>query len=266
MIKFLEKSGLREKIDAFFGLHVYRDLERGAFNIKDGVQLASSGEVDIRLESAGGHVIDAYDEPNLNRILSEISVKLHDIFEPLYRGGEGLVASTRTDYPKGGYNVLPSSGEATWVVRIASEELYREMSQEVFEQIREVVREIVERHGKEKVEVSVRKRAGYRPVVHRDPELVELSAETAEEVLPDARRVPGTIMGGEDFAFYLEDLRGRQIHGTFMMVGGANPEKGIPLGKHHAEDFRIDPEILQELAAIHVTSVHRAIEHFQSKK
>ena len=73
--------------------------------------------------------------------------------------------------------------------------------------------------------------------------------------LPISTLKEETIMGGEDFNFYMEELRGRQIPGVFMMVGGANEKAGIERGDHHTPDFRVDPKVLQEMSAIHASFV-----------
>ena len=152
------------------------------------------------------------------------------------------------------------------MVRIASEE-YKKVSHDVIKTIEQVVAEVVAKHDKDKkIGVTINKRAGYRPVTHRDPELVDLSAQAAQKMIPNAQRIEQTIMGGEDFTFYLEQLGGREIPGTFTMVGGANKERGIPQGPHHTPNFRIDPDVLQELAAIHVATAQKSIEHFRNKQ
>ncbi|KKU13923.1 MAG: N-acyl-L-amino acid amidohydrolase [Candidatus Magasanikbacteria bacterium GW2011_GWC2_45_8] len=104
------------KIDAFFGAHVMREMPRGIVNVKEGVQLASSGEVDIKLKTKGGHIMNAFEVPNLHLIFSEITMRLSEVFKPLYEKNEALVASARTAYGGTGYNVLPAEAKATWVV------------------------------------------------------------------------------------------------------------------------------------------------------
>jgi metal-dependent amidase/aminoacylase/carboxypeptidase family protein len=96
---------------------------------------------------------------------------------------------------------------------------------------------------------------GYRPIVHRDASLVKLAREVAAQVLEKPVFDDEFMPGGEDFSFYLEELRGKQIPGAFMIVGGVNPEKGIPKTAHHSPKFRIDPDVLKEMAGINVAFV-----------
>lgn len=268
MIKFLEKEGLREDISAFFGLHVYGELERGETKVRDEVQSASSGEVDITLRGPGGHIMNVYEHPDLQSVFSSINLRLKEAFRPLYEDRKALVASARTKYAGSGYNVLPAEAESTWVVRVA-DPLYRKISKDIVERIRatvdEAVREETERTSGE-IEVGIKRRLGYRPVIHRDPELVELARRSAEESIEGYKgNDDGLMMGGEDFSFYLEKFRGREIPGVFVMVGGASPEKGFPKTSHHSPTFRVDPGAIEDMASLYATFSVEAMEHFRSK-
>jgi len=255
MIKKLEELGIRKNIEAFFGQHVTPSFEMGKVNIKEGIQVASSGEIDITLKTKGGHVADVYEIPNVNRIFSEINTKLYDIFEPLFKKNQSIVANTRVDYPRGGYNIVPSEGKSTWVVRISSEN-YKKISKDVLQQIKEVVTSTVEKYSnKDEVSVKIDTRLGYRPIVHRDPALVNIVRDSAKQVIKDATLTDNFLAAGEDFSFYPEDFRGKQIPGAFAMVGSANPENGFPIMNHHTNNFKVDPDVLKDMASLHVAFV-----------
>lgn len=263
MIRFLQKSGLREKTGAFFGLHVRADMERGRINIKEGIQMASSGEVDIILKGPGGHIMNAYELPNLHLIFSEITAKLSNTFRELDKQKKALVASARTIYSGSGYNVLPAEANSTWVVRVASS-LYKEISSEIIDDIRGVVSQIVEKYAPAgEVKIEIKPRPGYRPVIHRSQELVDIAAKTAQKIVKECKRSEELEMGGEDFSFYLEKLQGKEIPGVFLMVGAANTAKGIPPVPHHSPEFRIDPEVMKDLAALYAVFSAEAMLHLK---
>ncbi len=258
MIKFLEREGLRDQIKAFFGLHVMRKLERGTINLKEGVEMASSGEINIKLTGPGGHIMNAYELPNLHIIFSKITLRLSEIFKPLADKKEALVASSATTY-NGEYNVLSSEADSTWVIRVTSPN-YKEISSQITEEIKRVISEVL---AEEKVEgevvVDIKRQPGYRPLVHRDPELVKLARNLAGEVIDNLKVEENVLLGGEDFAFYLEKLRDKEIPGTFMMVGAANSEKGIIPGSHHTPDFKIDQKVITDLAALYSNLAVKAL-------
>ena len=87
MVQALERLGLRDEIKAFFGQHVFRSSERGKINVKEGVLNASSGDFKIMLSGAGGHIMNAYEQPNLNSIFSEVTMRLEEYFRPQSQEG-----------------------------------------------------------------------------------------------------------------------------------------------------------------------------------
>lgn len=271
IVKFLDKKGLRNEIGAFLGLHVYSDLERGSVMLKEGVQTTSSGEVDIRLKGPGGHVINIYESPDLNNVFSRINVRLKEVFRPFYERQEALVGATREKFVGSGYNVLPAEGESTWVIRVASP-LYKEISEGILDQIKLVVQEEVKKEmekvdsSKGEVKVEIERRHGYRPVISRDPKLAMILEKSGQEVIEKFKVNKELIMGGEDFSFYLEEFKGREIPGVFMMVGAANSEKGIPKVSHHSPDFKIDQGVIKDLAAVHSAFTIKTFDYLKQKK
>lgn len=263
MAREMERKGWRKNINAFLGLHVMTELDRGQVNALEGVALASSGEVDITLRGKGGHIINAYEQPNLHVMFSDLTLRLDALFRQRAQTEKTLVASARTTYEGSGYNVLAASGTSTWVIRVASEK-YRTISAEILATIRRIVEEVIAKHDTSKsITATLQRRPGYRPVIHRDPTLVAVAEQSADMALGHAVNARKLIPAGEDFSFYLENLRGQEIPGVFMMVGAANPKKGIPLGPHHSPNFRIDPDVVQELSALHVAFTLNAIRHFR---
>jgi amidohydrolase len=258
--------GEKGKIDAFFGAHVMREMPRGFVNVKEGVQMASSGEVDIKIKTSGGHIMNAYELPNLHLIFSEITLKMSEAFKSLYEKKEALVASARTSYEGKGYNVLPAEADATWVVRVAST-LWPQMAPEIYSKMKTIVREVVNKYTKlGNADVDITPRVGYLPVIHAHPKLVELAAKSSEQVISNCQNVPQVLMGGEDFSHYLVEYKGRAIPGVYVMVGAANPEKNIPLGPHHAPDFRVDREVMSDLDSLYVTFALNAIRYYKEHK
>jgi len=266
IVKFLEEQGLRDKIKAFFGLHVAAELERGKILLKEGTQLASSGEITVALKGPGGHVLNLYETPDLHEIFSKITVRIKEEFRSLYEEQQALVGSTRTDYKGSGYNIMPAEGESTLVVRVLSPE-YKKMSDRIAADIEKIVDEVVNgAKDHEKIDVEVKRIAGYRPVIHRDPELVKIAADSSEQVIDNLEILEKHKFAGEDFSYYLEKFRGKQIPGVFLNVGAVNPENGYPRADHHKPDFKIDPDTMQDLAALYANLSVNSINYFKNKE
>ena len=88
------------------------------------------------------------------------------------------------------------------------------------------------------------------PPVLNDPAMAELAAGAAAEVVgPEhvVTRIPAPNMGGEDFAFYLE-----QVPGAFLFLSSSDPAKGTDL-PHHSPRFDVDESVLWKGAALYVS-------------
>ena len=71
-----------------------------------------------------------------------------------------------------------------------------------------------------------------------DPEKTEKLVKIAKGLFKNIEFMESPIMGGEDFAYYLQE-----VSGTFVFMGGANKKKGIH-SKLHTPDFIIDEKAL----------------------
>ena len=83
-----------------------------------------------------------------------------------------------------------------------------------------------------------------------DPAMAELAAGAAAEVVgPEhvVTRIPAPNMGGEDFAFYLE-----QVPGAFLFLSSSDPAKGTDR-PHHSPRFDVDESVLWKGAALYVS-------------
>lgn len=282
MIKFLEKEGLREKIKSFLGLHLFTQLERGQVLLSDDIQMAGSGFVDVKLKSGGGHGININTSPDIDSILSEIKLKLNDAFIHYWESGEALVASMGPKVETKADNVMLSEGGRTYVLRITSHD-YKRITMDINKTIKDMVENIVKENieksklraiamGEMKndkdtaVEIEIEVKHNYRPVIHRDANLVNIASETVKEIVGNKyQRINKSLMASEDFSFYLEKLRGKQIPGIFLMIGAANSEKGIHKVPHHSPDFKFDTEVIKDLSAIYTNFSLKVIEFFSKQ-
>lgn len=85
---------------------------------------------------------------------------------------------------------------------------------------------------------------GYPPVVNHDAETEHIMASAEKVVVVETVETVEPIMGGEDFAYYLEE-----IPGAFFFTGAKNPvwEEVYP---HHHPKFDIDERALRIAANV----------------
>jgi amidohydrolase len=283
MVRFLEKSGLRQEIKAFFGQHVFSPLERGQILLADDMQMAGSGFFDLKVRAKGGHGSEAKILPDLDFILSDIKIKVSQAMEKYWEEDSAVVESMGPKISKPvADNTLLSEGGRTWILRIKSPE-FKNISEEAYAEIRRIITESINDHvaavkGRAElkglptdgenmtVEVEMKIRPNYRPVFHRDENLVKLADQSAGQSLDKYQRINQGIMGSEDFSFYLESFRDRQIDGVFVLVGAANSAAGYEKAAHHSPDFRFDPAALSDMSTLHTMFTLNCLEYLKNKK
>jgi len=100
-----------------------------------------------------------------------------------------------------------------------------------------------------RAEADVQYRFGY-PALVNDPAMTELVRGVAREIVGPEKtieREPG--MGGEDMAYFLQE-----VPGCFFRIGSRNPERGLVYG-HHQQRFDIDDEGALPIGVAAVASV-----------
>lgn len=270
MIKALEKMGLRDKINAFFALHVYSEMERGKILLPKDMLCGSSSSFKLKLEAPGGHASESWKLPNIEKILAHIEARLDDKFgfkgpqseQPRIILEPGL---HKTDSQA--VNILAEKGETSWTLRILLPGLeFKPTRTNIIQELKKIITDEAEPWQEKGAKWTVDYNPGTRPVAFRDPKLVELSEDVTKNILgKDLKIDRQPILGGEDFSYYPEPFsKGmspkKTIPGAMILVGGANPEKGIPLVGHHKPNFKIDEEAVIDMAKIYAEFSRRYLE------
>ena len=226
------------KVDAILSLHTEPTIGSGSIGVRSGVMFAAADNFQITILGEGGHAARPHDSVDAIVVASQVVLALQ------------TVASRRVDplspvvltigKMEGGYrsNVIADRVELEGTVRTLSQS-WRDRIPEIME---ETLSGVVKGLG-----------AGYEfdyelgyPVLSNDESMTDLVRRVGRQVL-GADRVaeierPG--MGGEDFAFYLEKVRG----GMFRL-GTGNEEKHATYPWHHPK-FDIDEDSLPIGAAV----------------
>lgn len=225
-------AGALEGVDSIFGMHVWSDVDSGTVAIEPGPRMASADMFKITLTGKGGHGsaphqgIDAVVAASalVMNLQSAVSRELSPL-EPAVLSVGSLHAGTR-------FNV------------IASEAVLEGTTRSFNPDIREQFPVILERIAKEtaatyRAEASVEYTYGTPPVIN------ELTcSKIAEEAVkklkgPQALASLGKIMGGEDFAEYME-----KIPGAIAFLGVRNPAVGASFPQHHPQ-YNVDEAALE---------------------
>jgi len=218
-------------VDHVIGLHAgYLDatLPVGTIGTRKNELMASMDRFQINIKGNGSH--GAYPEDSRDPIAAagQIITAIQTIKGRNIKATEPVVVSiTRVE---GGYNqnIIPDNVELEGTVRTFDNEL-REFVHNKLEQIATGVGTALG------VEAEVIYDYKYPPVLN-DPAFTENVINSFNEIFPEGTMVESEepLMGGEDFAFYLE-----QVPGTFFFLNNPGKIDGKFHGHHH-EKFDVD--------------------------
>lgn len=226
-LKIIESKAL-DDVEVIFGIHSSSVFPVGTLGIKSGSITAAVDRFEIKLKGFGTHAAHPQQGKDpivaLGALINAIQTIVSRNTDPL---SSGVVSITHVEAGKT-WNVIPETAFLEGTIRtleLNDRKLYEER-----------LREIVEYIGKAyQIDTEVKWIAGPGAVIN-DKEWSDFAKEVAKE--DDINVASSAVsLGGEDFAFYLE-----KIKGTFIQIG-----TGKTYPNHHPK-FQVDPKALSLVA------------------
>jgi amidohydrolase len=213
------------------GQHVMPQLPVGKIGFREGMYMASTDELYIRVIGKGGHA--AMPERLIDPVYmaAHLVVSLQQVVSRMAPPRIPSVISIGRFIAEGVTNVIPNEVLMQGTFRTMNEE-WRE---EAHQRIRKLATELVSSMGGV-CEIEIRK--GY-PYLTNHPELTARMRKAAQTYVGEENVVELDLwMAGEDFAYYAQE-----IPGCFYRLGTRNEERGIVSGVH-TPTFDIDESAL----------------------
>ena len=238
-------SGALEGVGAIFGAHVDRRFLVGEVVAQAGPIAASTDTFRIVLHGAGAHGARPQESADPIVGAAHLIVALQTIvarrLDPALPG----VVTVGTIHSGRASNVIPAQAELEGTIRATSPESRALLCGEV----ERMAHAVAATHG---LRADVHVHAGTPPVVNSS-EAAAWAAQAVQDVLGERALVPfgTTNMGGEDFAFYLEN-----IPGCFLRIG-AREDGGKRIAAHSPEFYPAE-EALFVGAAVLAACARRA--------
>lgn len=238
-------------VERVFGLHVWPQLPVGSFGSRAGVFLAAAGALEITVHGRGGHAA----MPHLTvdpvvvaaKIVTELQTIVSRELDPLHPG----VISITTIQGGHAYNVIPESVQLRGTIRAISTETLQQLQQRV----REIAGGVAAANRCEAH--TTFPGVDYPPTVN-DAQCWNAARQLAVELAgEDQVQELAPTMGGEDFAFYAE-----QVPGCFVALGVRNEDQGAIYSVHHPK-FKVDEDALPLGAALHVAFAMKSLEELR---
>ena len=219
-------DGAMQGVDALFGVHVFPSLPVGTVGVRSGSLTAAAGELEVEVLGEGGHGARPHQSTDAIWIAARVVSGLQEAISRRLDALHPVVVSFGRIEGGKAFNVIADHVRLLGTVRCLDLELHSQLPG----WIEETVQAICKGYGGEA-------RVSYRcisPPVHNDPELTQLLADEAVELLgrPQVEWLEQPSLGAEDFA----ELQ-RDTPSTMFRLGVAGPKGCTPL---HSNTFAAD--------------------------
>ncbi len=244
--KMIEEGAL-DGVDAVFGLHLWQPLPTGSVGIVKGAMMAQPDAFSIIVKGKGGHGSMPHTTVDPILVASHLVVNIQSIVSRNVDPLKPVVVSFGT--VKGGtiYNIIPGEVSLTGTVRTFDSSI-----QSLAEKrLKGIVEETCKTFG---ATAEFEYEKGYPPLVNHEA-MVDLVLEVTSKTLGEDRiQTIDPVMGGEDFAYFLQ-----KVPGAFLFFGMGD---GMEFTHHHPA-FDLDEKALPQ-ATLLMTSL--ALEYLASKQ
>ncbi|MED4202500.1 amidohydrolase [Neobacillus mesonae] len=230
------EDGCLDGVDVIFGTHLWATCPLGEIGYRTGAFMAAPDRFDIKIQGYGGHG----SQPELTKdsiaIAGQLIVNMQQIVSRRVSALDSAVVSICSIEAKNPYNIIADSVNLTGTVRTFKEDMRNHIEKE----IERVVKGTCIAADADYIYQYTR---GYPATVNHKEETEFLAkiAKSAPSVTSVKEYEPQ--MGGEDFAYYLQHVKG-----AFFFTGAGIP--GRERYPHHHPKFDIDERALLTAAQV----------------
>ena len=225
------------KPDYSMAMHVWNDKPVGWYGVTEGPVMAGAQIFEVKITGKGGHGASPHLSVDPIVAVAQIITALQTIVSRNVHPLESAVVSVCKVSAGSAFNIIPQEAVFSGTIRTFKPEI----TDLVLHKFKEIIFNLAQGMGC-KAEIDTQRVT--LPVVN-DLGLCKQMGEVIHKIDPDAV-VDFNLqtMGSEDFSFLMDE-----IPGCFVMVGSANPEKGLVYGHHHPK-FDIDETCLPFAVAL----------------
>lgn len=218
------------KVDYIIGIHQghLADIDHGKIALRDGEMMASMDKFTLKIKGHGGH--GASPQLTIDPIIisAEVLLGLQKIISrELSPVDSGLVSVCKIN---GGFsqNIIPDEVEMVGTARALDEDVRDKIER----RIGEIAEGIAKTYGGS-AEVNYER---FYPVLKNHSQVNDFLREILADALGhDLIDLPKPVMGGEDFAFYLE-----KVPGAYLFLSNLAPNTDGKVYGNHNSKFDLD--------------------------
>ena len=229
--KLMVEQGILKDVNEIYGLHIDPNIPSGTFGVRAGATMAATDRIVITIIGKGGHASTPHLCVDPIVIAAEVIIAIQTIISRKVNPLSPCVVSLCQISGGTTFNVIPDKVKIIGTVRTLAKELRYKMPILIEETIRGIT-------SLNNATYQFEYLKGHPPLNNPQPQvdfihdkIIELfGSKSVEHIDPK--------MGGEDFSYYLE-----KIKGAYVFLGSGNLEKGAsqPL---HSPRFLLDEDVL----------------------
>lgn len=239
------EAGVLEDVAMIFAGHLDRHYKTGTIVVSQGTVNAATDAFYIAIRGQGGHGARPHESTDSVVVGSLMVMAIQTIVSREVDPAFPSVVSVGQFSAGSAPNAIAGEAFLTGTIRAQ----HAEVREQLRKAVARIATSIAELHG---AEVSVEIRSGTPPLTNT-PAMTKLARKAAAEVVgpENVTRLRIANMGGEDFAYFLE-----QVPGCYVRFGSQVPgRQGFPA---HSSRFDFDEEALPTGAAFLATVARRA--------
>jgi amidohydrolase len=225
------EDGCLDGVDVIFGTHLWASEPTGTIQYRTGPIMAAADRFEIDIQGKGGHGAQPHKTVDAIVIASQLVLNLQQIVSRRINPIDSAVVTIGSFTAQNAFNVIADKAHLIGTVRTFNDSV----RQFIEDEMERIIASTCSMSGSS---YEFRFDRGYPAVVNHEKETAYLTscAQKVAEVTTIEESEPQ--MGGEDFAYYLQN-----VPGTFFFTG-AKPvgnETGYP---HHHPKFDIDEKAM----------------------
>jgi len=225
------EDGCLDGVDVIFGTHLWATEPTGTVQYRTGPIMAAADRFTITIKGKGGHGAQPHKTKDAVLIGSQIVASLQQIVSRRLDPTQPAVVSIGSFVAENSFNVIADKAVLIGTARSFNDEIRTLIENE----IEQIAKGICGMHG---ADCDYSFERGYPPVCNHPEETAFLAKIAKQTEGVENVEESGMQMGGEDFAYYLE-----RVKGTFFFTG-ARPENPDAVFPHHHPKFDLDEKAL----------------------
>jgi amidohydrolase len=242
------EDGCLDGVDVIFGTHLWATEKLGKVLFRTGPVMAAADRFEVIIKGSGGHGAQPHKTKDAIVAGAQLITDLQQIVSRRVNPIDPAVVTVGSFVADNAFNVIADQAKLIGTVRTFAPEVRDFIETEIEQVLKGVCLSF-------NCDYDYRYERGYPAVVNHSEEtqlLIQCAADIDEVHNVEEIELQ---MGGEDFAYYLE-----KIKGTFFFTGAA-PENAETLYPHHHPKFDINEKAL----LIAAKTLASAAFHYQKK-